>query len=65
MELTTQQQETLSKLENSLSEELWDQVYYGTNPNPELISLYKEGVEVTFQVSLTPYVGRENKDWKD
>jgi len=56
MNLTETQRQTITKLEDTLSELLWDEVYY-ENPDKDVISLYEEGVELNFEVKLKPYVG--------
>ena len=62
MDLTTQQKEIITKLETQLSEQLWGNVYYGETPNQEVLSLFKDGVELNFEVTLIPYVGRNHPD---
>lgn len=56
MKLTETQRQTISRLEDELSELLWDEVYYN-NPDKDVISLYEEGVELNFHVEINPYVG--------
>ena len=56
MVLTDTQQQTLDTLKTQLESYLWEQVYYG-EPNPEVVSLFQEGVELNFDVTIKPYQG--------
>lgn len=63
MELTEQQQTTLTNLEKELSEVLWNHTYY-EKPNKEVVSLYNQGVELNFEVKLLPYEGLNHTEGK-
>ena len=65
MNLTQTQQDTLSSLEKRLEEYLWGTLYYGENPCEEVWNLYKEGVELSFSVSLKPYEGFCHPNYQD
>ena len=62
MDLTQEQQETLNKLTQLITdkyeEQLWNECYYPEDNNEirDLLStLQQRGVEVNFSVTLTPY----------
>jgi hypothetical protein len=57
------QQDVIKKISDELSETIWDQVYYDS-ANPDVIRLYDQGVELTFQVVITPYMGVNHPDYK-
>ena len=65
MELTKTQQETIQSLEQRMEDYLWGTLYYGDNPSEEVWSLYREGVELSFSVSLKPYEGFCHPNYKD
>ena len=62
MNLTQEQQETLKKLEQLITDkyepQMWEECYY-PEENHEirdlLAGLQQHGIEVTFNVTLTPY----------
>ena len=64
MNLTQTQRETIKQLEENLSEQLWDHLYYGDNPNPDIVKLFREGVELNFKVTLKPYTGVEHPEYQ-
>ena len=55
--LTPTQQTIITRLEERLEDLLWEEQYYGENPNQELWELYNQGLEVTFNVKLKTYEG--------
>ena len=56
MELTQEQQETITQLEQELNSGLWEKLYY-VEEREELWNLYNQGVELNFSVTVKPYKG--------
>ena len=54
--LTEEQKNLITQLQDELGTYLWEQTYYN-DPNKKVTSLFKEGVELNFEVTLKPYVG--------
>ena len=65
LKLTTQQQDTINKLEELLSDQLWETTYYGETPNQDIIKLFQQGVELNFEVTLTPYMGVDHPEYTE
>lgn len=68
MNLTTEQRDTISRLQDELTDYLWNHLYYGDKKVEVeklcegVVSLYDEGVELNFDVKLSPYEGINHKD---
>ena len=65
MDLTPNQETLLKEYTQQLNDYIWDNEYYGENPNPILTQLFQEGVEVNFEVKVIPYVGIDHPEYED
>ena len=61
MELSQKQKQDIQNLKEELETQLWEDTYYGETPNKKVVELFREGVELNYEVTITPYEGVEHK----